>query len=108
MVQGWYAYGHDSSETRIGSQLIIKQRNDGRAGSNASALALLDLTGEEEETMVDCANYPTRRNKVWWSAFELFKEDTKRNRSVLRTWGERMRRHTKRRVQGSKLCELAP
>jgi hypothetical protein len=90
MVQGRYADGHDSSETRIGGRLVIKQRNDGGAGSNASVFALLDLTEEEEETMVDWAIYPTRRNKVWWSTFKLFKEDAKRDRSVLRTWGARM------------------
>ena len=90
MVQGWYADGHDSTETRIGGHLVIKQRNDGRISSMASVSAVLNRSKEEEQTMADWAFRPTKSNKIWWSTFKQFKEDAKRNPLALRTFGERM------------------
>jgi hypothetical protein len=57
MVQSWYTDRHDSTETRIGGRLVIKQRNNGGFGTMASVYALLDLSEEEEQTMVDWALY---------------------------------------------------
>ncbi|KAH4226083.1 hypothetical protein HBI06_111210 [Parastagonospora nodorum] len=57
----------------------------------SKAYALLELTAEEEQTMIDWSLMPKRLNRIWWAAYESYKEAAEKDPAALETWGERMK-----------------
>jgi hypothetical protein len=40
--------------------------------------------------MIDWSLMPKRLNRIWWTAYESYKEAAEKNPAALETWGERM------------------
>ena len=44
-------------------------------GTRDEAYAMLDLSGEEEDTMVDWSLFPRRQKKEWWDQYRAYQKD---------------------------------
>ncbi|CAO2651277.1 Nn.00g095740.m01.CDS01 [Neocucurbitaria sp. VM-36] len=90
-VQGWHSEGWNSNETQMGSRMVIKRYDADGTQTLAKTYAMLDLSDEEEQNLLDWSLIPTRSNMLWLPTFRQFKEDSRHDSSVLDTWGERLR-----------------
>ena len=89
-VQGWMSEGSKTNTARIGSRIIIEQHVLKTAGKRAETYVSMELTKDEEQSMVDWFIMPRPSNKIWWDAFAKFKEDFRKNPGATKPWEERM------------------
>ena len=57
------------NESRVGSYLHMKQTDDREIDSRAKAYIKLDMTSEEEESMVKWDLFPMKTNERWWQRY---------------------------------------
>jgi hypothetical protein len=94
VVQGWKISVVGSTTTHIGERLAIDQQILLGGNFRAKVYAMLEMSEEEEQSMVDWLMMPRRSNSLWWGACQKYKVDAKAARwdaEVLNTWSDRMR-----------------
>ena len=52
---------------------VVRSEHPTRHGRRGEAYAMLHLNKEEEETMIDWALFPQRRNQNWWNQYRSYK-----------------------------------
>lgn len=68
------AFGIGTVDNEVGKTLrVFRSESPSRQGRRYEAYAMLRLTGEEEDTMVDWALFPQRRNQEWWDMYRRCK-----------------------------------
>ncbi len=65
------AFGIGTVGDGVGKTLqVMRFEHPNRHGRRGEAYAMLNLSDEEEDTMVDWALFPQRRNKDWWNQYK--------------------------------------
>ena len=68
------AFGIGTVGDGVGNTLqVVRSEHPNRHGRRGEAYAMLKLNKEEEDTMIDWALFPQRRNQKWWSEYRTYK-----------------------------------
>jgi hypothetical protein len=68
------AVGVGTGRAGLGTSLqVARMEHPHRNGRRGEAYAMLHLSKEEEETMVEWALFPQRRNTKWWNQYRKYK-----------------------------------
>ena len=68
------AFGIGTVSDGVGKTLqVVKSEHPSRHGRRGEAYAMLRLSKEEEDTMVEWALFPQRRNQNWWNQYRSYK-----------------------------------
>ena len=51
---------------------MVRSEHPSRHGRRGEAYAMLHLSREEEDTMIDWALFPQRRNQSWWNQYRNY------------------------------------
>ena len=67
------AFGIGTVDDGVGKSLqVVRSEHPSRHGRRGEAYAMLNLTKEEEDTMIDWALFPQRRNQSWWTKYRSY------------------------------------
>ena len=67
------AFGIGTVHDGVGKSLhVVRFEHPSRHGRRGEAYAMLHLSKEEEQTMIDWALFPQRRNQTWWSQYRSY------------------------------------
>lgn len=68
------AFGIGTVDDGVGRTLqVVRSEHPNRHGRRGEAYAMLHLEKEEEDTMIDWALFPQRRNQDWWNQYRNYK-----------------------------------
>lgn len=68
------AYGIGTVDDGVGRTLqVVRSEHPNRHGRRGEAYAMLHLEKAEEDTMIDWALFPQRRNQNWWNQYRNYK-----------------------------------
>ncbi|KAF6236117.1 hypothetical protein HO173_005745 [Letharia columbiana] len=68
------AFGIGTVGDGVGKSLqVARSEHPNRHGRRGEAYAMLHLNKEEEDTMIDWALFPQRRNQNWWNQYRTYK-----------------------------------
>ena len=67
------AFGIGTVDDGVGKSLqVVRTEHPTRHGRRGEAYAMLHLSREEEDTMIDWALFPQRRNQSWWNQYRSY------------------------------------
>lgn len=68
-------YGFSEDQSRIGTFLLLQRVDPGRRDFRAAAYARLELSKQEEDSMVQWNLFPHKSNTRWWERYRECRQD---------------------------------